>query len=266
MKKYPEEVIEWLRENAPGNANYEIVELINKDPEMKKYGFIFTESTIHNLKTRNGIKSGTNPAEKRRPKYSAEIIEYIKRISPGMYKKDIAAAVSKEFGIDMTMGKLNGIMKKNKIKSGVDCRFKKGNAALNKGTKMSPEQYEKCKDTMFKKGHVPENILKVGTVVRTTKDGYFKIKTGEPNKWEFVHRYVWEKVNGKIPEGMVIVFKDGNKENVSIENLELVNRQVASYFTKNRLTSENKEIADMGIIVAKLDAKTNERKKELKNE
>ena len=37
------------------------------------------------------------------------------------------------------------------------------------------------------------------------------------------HRDVWEKSNGKIPEGNIIHHKNGNKKDNSIENLECLN-------------------------------------------
>ena len=37
-----------------------------------------------------------------------------------------------------------------------------------------------------------------------------------------VHRYVWEKVNGKLPKGMVVHHKDRNRLNFEIENLEVL--------------------------------------------
>lgn len=37
-----------------------------------------------------------------------------------------------------------------------------------------------------------------------------------------LHRYVWEKFNGKIPEGYQIHHKDKNRRNFDLSNLELV--------------------------------------------
>ena len=37
-----------------------------------------------------------------------------------------------------------------------------------------------------------------------------------------LHRYVWEKFNGKIPNGFQIHHKDENKMNWNVENLELI--------------------------------------------
>jgi hypothetical protein len=38
-------------------------------------------------------------------------------------------------------------------------------------------------------------------------------------KWILEHKYNWEQANGGIPEGYMIRFRDGNKENTSVDNL-----------------------------------------------
>ena len=61
-------------------------------------------------------------------------------------------------------------------------------------------------------------------------DGYlinFSSSNGYPTifvngKNVLLHRYIWEKFNGEIPEGFQIHHKDKNKLNWSVENLELV--------------------------------------------
>ena len=57
----------------------------------------------------------------------------------------------------------------------------------------------------------------------------FSSNTGYPTifingKNTLLHRYVWEKHYGKIPEGFQIHHKDKNRHNYSIENLELIER------------------------------------------
>jgi len=59
-----------------------------------------------------------------------------------------------------------------------------------------------------------------GTV---TKKGYLRIYCKDISKNKMVHRLVWESVNGKIPDGMQIHHKDGDKLNNNIDNLQLVN-------------------------------------------
>lgn len=50
--------------------------------------------------------------------------------------------------------------------------------------------------------------------------GYFRCWT--KHKGLALHRYVWERVNGKIPEGYQIHHIDKNKKNNHISNLELL--------------------------------------------
>lgn len=102
-------------------------------------------------------------------------------------------------------------------------RFRKGATPANKGKKMSSELYAKCAPTMFKKGRPSLNRRPVGSE-RVNVDGYIEMKIQEPNKWALKHRFVWEHFHGPIPEGHNIQFKDGNKENCSLDNLYLISR------------------------------------------
>ena len=64
---------------------------------------------------------------------------------------------------------------KNLEESGKMSRFQKGLVPHNKGKKMSPEMYEKCKGTMFKPGQIPATCVHFGKPYlhqRTWEDGY----------------------------------------------------------------------------------------------
>lgn len=105
--------------------------------------------------------------------------------------------------------------------------FSKGHCPANKGLKqkdyMTEAQIEKTKATRFKRGSRPKNYKPVG-YERVNKYGYLEIKIADPDVFELKHRVVWKKVHGDIPPGYNVQFKDGNKLNVSIENLYLINR------------------------------------------
>lgn len=109
--------------------------------------------------------------------------------------------------------------------NGAKSRFKKGHVAHNLGKKMSPEQYEKVKRTMFKKGLRPHNTKEKGaiSVRKDVKSGrtyqYIKVADGV---WLLHHRVLWERVHGEIPKGYVVRFNDGNSMNCVIDNLSLV--------------------------------------------
>ena len=54
------------------------------------------------------------------------------------------------------------------------------------------------------------------------KKGYVKIKPINKYKHWLLHQYIWITVNGDIPEGYDVHHKDGNRQNNSIYNLELL--------------------------------------------
>nr|WP_315413936.1 HNH endonuclease signature motif containing protein [uncultured Pseudomonas sp.] len=45
------------------------------------------------------------------------------------------------------------------------------------------------------------------------------VKVASPDVWRPLHHQVWEKANGPIPEGLLVVAKDGNLKNVDLQNL-----------------------------------------------
>lgn len=54
-----------------------------------------------------------------------------------------------------------------------------------------------------------------------------------------LHRYVWEKINGKIPEGYQIHHKDHNRLNNNISNLELISRsEHMSHHSKHKVEND----------------------------
>ncbi len=101
-------------------------------------------------------------------------------------------------------------------------QFQKGQTSPTKGTKLSPEQIERMKPNMFKKGQVPHN-LKPDGYERVTVDGYVEVK--ENGKFVQKHRKIWEEVNGPVPKGFIIIFRDNDKLNVTIDNLEMITRE-----------------------------------------
>jgi len=65
-------------------------------------------------------------------------------------------------------------------------------------------------------GRIDKITRDVGTPSAT---GYRRVRLGE--KFEYVHRLVWEHVNGPIPKGMHIDHINGDKSDNRITNLRL---------------------------------------------
>lgn len=267
MRKWPVEVVDWLRENTAGRTTKELTLLINQQGFDKKYGMVFTESIVKSAKSRYHLKSGTPVGNPKgySAKYPVGMEEYIRSIAKGKTTKEIAKAVSDHFGIEFSVSQCKAYRGNHSIVSGVDCRFGKGHIPANKGKKMSPEQYEKCKATMFHKGNVPVNHMEVGEYTHTT-DGYLIQKVRKngtyQERFEYVHRKVWEEHNGPIPEGKMVSFLDKDKDNCDIENLVLVDMAENLELNRTRLRFDDAELTKVGVTVAKVRVAARKRKKE----
>lgn len=139
----------------------------------------------------------------------------------------------------------------------VAARFQKGMTPWNKGKSdwqiRTPEGNARCAATQFKPGHTPANAKPVG-YERVTDEGYILIKVADHRKMVLKHRYVWQQANGPIPANHNIMFRDGNRLNCSLNNLELVSRQEAA---RRQMLAEPPERRQAR--VAKSTAKRNER-------
>lgn len=134
---------------------------------------------------------------------------------------------------------------------GAAFQFPKGHKPWNKGKKGVATG---GLATRFKAGAMPHNHVPVGTEV-TDPDGYLKRKIAEPKTWVYVHRYEWERVHGPIPKSHSLVFKDGNKANVSLDNLEL--RTKAEMMLRNSVHNLPPELVEVIQLQGALKRKIN---------
>lgn len=107
-------------------------------------------------------------------------------------------------------------------------RFPKGHIPANAGLRRPGYCRGRMAETQFRKGSRSSNYLPIGTL-RFDSDGYPRRKIadglggfGNPKVWEFVHRRVWEAAHGPIPKGHRVWWKDGDKSNNTLTNLELL--------------------------------------------
>jgi hypothetical protein len=116
------------------------------------------------------------------------------------------------------------------IEHGKAHRFKKGHKSWNKDKSpkdyMDAESYDKIAKTQFKKGGLPPNTKHDGAIsLRKDKSGwsYYYIRIAKA-KWVLLHQKIYQDVYGPIPKNHIIVFKDRNPLNVTLENLECITR------------------------------------------
>lgn len=139
---------------------------------------------------------------------------------------------------------------------GASTRFVKGQPAYNKAVTMSQELRERVKHTWFESGHKPHNT-KFDGYERISEDGYREVRISEGN-FEFLHRKNWEDVYGPIPEGYIVVFRDGDRLNCESENLELITRK--ENMKRNSIARYPKELIKLINTHSKLKRQINGKK------
>lgn len=185
-----------------------------------------------------------------------EMVAFMLEFVPGHSEQEIRAEFKERFGITLTEGQIGNFKNKYHLKSDTKggC-FQKGHVPMNKGQKVSADVYEKMAPTMFKKGDIPLNHRPVGSE-RVNVDGYVEIKVAEPNKWRAKHRVVYEEHYGeKIQKGEVIIFLDGNKLNLEIDNLIKLTRAELVRYNQDHLHCDNMELSLAAANIARIKAK-----------
>ena len=141
---------------------------------------------------------------------------------------------NKAFNKDIKENQIRNYKKKNKLKSGVDTKFRK-----NQG---------------------PHNYKPVGSEF-VDKTGYTYVKIADPNEWIMKQKYIYEKYNGSIPKGYSVIFADSDKTNFDIDNLILV-RDKDKLVAKNKhLIFDDAELTKTGLLIAKLINETHDKSK-----
>lgn len=181
-------------------------------------------------------------------KYSETELNWVKWHA-SLERQDLADRFNERFGTKQTAGQLASLRKRKGWLTGRDGRFKPGQARVPGSGAKTPNA------TSFKKGNRPANHVPVGTEI-TDGDGYRRVKIGEPNVWEFVHRLTWEKHNGAIPVGMVIRFLDGDRQNAEdIDNLVMVTKAEHVHLSRRGFNAAPEEIKPALFSLSKLEVK-----------
>lgn len=191
-------------------------------------------------------------------RYTDEEKTFMQEYVPGHSYREIQKAFIDRFGWNITIDQVNSYIGNHKLNTGRTGYFEKGHIPNNKGKKGVCASG--CEKTWFKKGNIPKNHRTVGSE-RINKDGYVEVKVEEPNKWKLKHRVIWESVNGKIPKGYVVIFRDNDKKNTNIENLILVDRGTLATLNKTGLCNYNGEFKETAINIAKLKSSQNKAKR-----
>lgn len=136
--------------------------------------------------------------------------------------------------------------------AGVEHRFKAGLVPWNKGLK----GVNGHSSSQFKPGHKSHAWKPIGSE-RMTKDGHLQRKltdTGADRDWVSVHVQLWTEAHGPVPNGHVVVFKDGDRRCIELSNLELLTRrELLERNTAQRFPQELRQLIHLkGMLTKKI--------------
>ncbi len=133
---------------------------------------------------------------------------------------------------------------------GAAYRFTPGHVPANKGLRRPGWAPGRMRETQFKRGvrhgAAAELWKPIGTE-RISKDGYLerKVNDGLPlqRRWRAVHLVLWESAHGPVPKGHAIAFKNADKTDIRLENLECISRR--ELMSRNTVHNLPKPVADV---------------------
>lgn len=271
-RRWTEDELAFLKEYTPGHSYREIHEEHNRRfPDLPR-SLESVRNVCVNHKFHCGGRQG-RPVYQDPAFYSEDELAFLKEYAPGHSRKEIHEEYNRRFPErPRSFKSVVACLKNHGITNGRDTRFPpggKGSRPWNQGKKMSPEQYEKCKPTMYSKGNRPKQYLPIGTEKKLA-DGYTWVKVDDQLcakknvNWKQKQRLIWEQHNGPIPEGMFVTFLDGNRENFAIENLALITRAEHARLNQSGLRSEDPEITATALQIAKLSTKIGQLQRDIK--
>ena len=271
--RYPPEVHEFVKEWSPKLRDRELAKACNET-----LGTSFTESSMKSFRGNHGYRNGrkqwtSDEYWKYQTRYPQGMYEFIRDNSWGVSSKDMAQMCNEKFGTNWTQTGMKQFRQRHGIKSGVTGWYQKEHEPGTKGKTIEEscgydeEKLARVRATQFKKGQRPQNELPVGAVV-VNSEGY-KIRKKQMDgtlweRWEFLHRAVWEEHNGPIPEGMVVSFRDSNRLNCDISNLMLITKGESAAMTRYGLRSEDPDLTDAGLNIVRLKKTAKELRKKQK--
>lgn len=206
----------------------------------EKFGVTATSAQITSTLKRHRILCGRKGSDKIAPlrTYTPEQIQFLRDNYTGRSRAEMTAVFNSNFGTNKTVEQIRAATNNRKITSGRTGCFEKGYKPWNTGTK--GQRLTTANSGSFKKGAIPPNRKPLGSERICSKDGYILIKvaernpyTGSPTRYKHKHVHVWEQINGPVPGGMAVAFRDGIQANCDPANLMLISRDELLHLNKN---------------------------------
>jgi hypothetical protein len=115
---------------------------------------------------------------------------------------------------------------------GARFRFQKGHVPANKGLRRPGWGPGRMRQTQFRKGQLSGTAARRFKPIGSTRTlgGYLYRKVAAvpgpwTRNWRLVHVLLWESVHGPVPRSHAVCFKNGERMDIRVENLELISRR-----------------------------------------
>ena len=262
---YPPELHTFVAEHASGTNDRDLTELINA-----RFGDGYmTESQVKAYRKNHHLPSGL---PKGRATYFSRIfpepvVRYIMDNYVGTGPTEMAGKLNAAFETNYTVAQINGYYSNHHLNCGITGRFEKGHVPANKGK--HPPTVGRMAETQFMKGNLPHNTKPIG-YERISKDGYVEVKVKMRPSSPYCndnfipkHRLLWEAENGPVPKGHKLIFADGDKTNISLDNLLLITDAQMARLNKSGFVKVDKDLTVASLLVCDVISKTARRKEEM---
>ena len=191
-------------------------------------------------------------------RYTQEQKRFLESRVRGLTTAELTEKFNKHFGLNLETKQIKGYMSNHGLKNGINKQFQPGFIPFNKGKK----GIGGWEPTQFKKGNKAHNWVPIGSE-RVNSDGYIDIKVADGQKrknWKGKHIVIWEKHNGPVPEGHVVIFGDRDNRNFNPDNLILVSRKQLVRLNQNNLIQNDAELTKTAILITDIKHKISDRK------
>jgi len=256
--KYTNEHLDFLRTGYLSMNVRDLTRAFNRKFKLQK-----TRTAINSALKNHNIKCGRAHKDRlidqyRNRLFNPEQVEFLRKEYSGRSVAELMSVFNERFGTDMTWKQIKSAVKNRGITSGRTGHFPKGHKPWNHGTK--GQGLTGPNKGSFKKGSVPSNRKPIGSERICSKDGYIYIKiaeedpyTGFSTRYKPKHVHNWEQENGPVPDGMCLIFRDGDKTNCDPENMILVSRSELLMLNKIGYKDAPDEIKSSILALAKLN-------------
>jgi hypothetical protein len=268
--RYTEEELQFLKNNAEGRTREELTELFNRHFSLRL--------------DINEVRKKTNKPPIRAPsrKYTSEQLQFIRDNIVGRTCAEMTDLFNQHFGLQISRDKMKSILRYYNMKAGritqqyhhyttEEIQFIRENFAGHSyaeivemfyrhyGVKLCVRQIVKVTSKDERQKLKYYRALKTGTEIKN--NGYTYVKIADPDVWKPKHRLIWEKANGPVPKGHVIMFADGNKSNFDLSNLLLVSKKALMTMNTHALIFPNPELTKIGKTIADIKIAIKDRKR-----